>query len=144
MRILFLCVANSVRSQMAEGLARHLLGDKATVQSAGSYPAYVHPDAIAVMSELGIDISRQKSKSVSTIDPASVDVVITLCADEVCPAFLSKAKRLHWPLPDPSGGASRMEDPLESFRRVRDEITRRIRDTFLAKHAQHIGDKENQ
>ena len=95
--ILFLCVANSARSQMAEGLARALFGERALVQSAGSSPSRVNPLAIQVMSELGIDITKQCSKSVDTIAPRIVDLVITLCAEEVCPVFLGEAKRLHWP-----------------------------------------------
>jgi arsenate reductase len=125
MRILFLCVANSARSQMAEGLARHLLGPDVQVQSAGSSPSRVHPLAIQAMAEIGIDISGQQSKSVDTIAPENVDRVITLCADEVCPVFLTRAERLHWPLPDPAAIAG--ADAIEGFRQVRDELARRIR-----------------
>ena len=109
---------------MAEGLARHLLGPDAQIQSAGSSPARVNPLAIQAMAEIGIDISGHHSKSVDTIDPATVDLVITLCAEEVCPVFLGKAERRHWPLPDPaalSGDAA-----LAGFREVRDELARRI------------------
>ena len=122
--ILFLCVANSARSQMAEGLARRAFGASARVLSAGSQTTRVNPLAIQMMAELGIDISEQRSKSVDTIDPSGVDLVITLCADEVCPACLGKARRLHWPLPDPAsrhGG-----EALAAFRTVRDELARRI------------------
>ena len=126
MRILFLCVANSARSQMAEGLARHLLGDAVTVQSAGSSPSRVHPLAIQAMAEMGIDIRAQQSKSVDTIDPASVDLVVTLCAEEVCPVFLGKAERRHWPLPDPA--ALPGDTALDGFRQVRDELAGRIRE----------------
>jgi arsenate reductase len=87
--LLFLCVANSARSQMAEGLARARFG--LLVQSAGSAPSVVNPLAVAVMAELDIDISRQWSKHVDTIDPAGVGTVVTLCADEVCPAVLAAA-----------------------------------------------------
>src|SRR5688572_8431438 len=86
--ILFLCVANSARSQLAEALARMMFGDRATVQSAGSQPSRVNPYAIDVMREVGADLATHASKSVETIDPASVDLVITLCAEEVCPVFL--------------------------------------------------------
>ena len=126
MRILFLCVANSARSQMAEGLARHLLGAAVTVQSAGSAPSRVHPLAIQAMAEIGVDIQAQRSKSVDTIDPATVDLVITLCAEEVCPVFLGKAERRHWPLPDPA--ALPGDTALDGFRQVRDELARRIRE----------------
>ena len=125
--ILFLCVANSARSQMAEGLARARFGPRVRVQSAGSRPSKVTPLAIQVMAELDIDISRRQSKSVDTIDPASVDTVITLCAEEVCPAFLSLTRRLHWALPDPAAATGSKADRLERFRAVRDEIARRLR-----------------
>ena len=125
-RILFLCVANSARSQMAEGLARARFGGRAQVQSAGSSPASVHPLAIAALDEIGIDISGHHSKSVEAIDAASVDLVVTLCADEVCPAFPGGARRLHWPLPDPAGANGSAPEQLESFRDVRNEIARRI------------------
>src|SRR5690348_5318960 len=100
--ILFMCVANSARSQMAEALARTIFGDRARVQSAGSQPSRVNPDAIEVMSELGIDLSGQASKSVDSIDPAGIDTVITLGAEELCPVFLGNARRHHWPIPDPA------------------------------------------
>ena len=124
--LLFLCVANSARSQMAEGLARVRFGDGLRVASAGSSPAVVHPLAIVALDEVGIDISGQLSKSVDTIDPAAVDLVVTLCAEEVCPAFLGSAKRLHWPLPDPAAGPGSDVERLERFRAVRDEIARRL------------------
>lgn len=118
--LLFLCVANSARSQMAEGLARHLFGDRVRVQSAGSQPSRVNPLAVQAMAELGIDLGAHRSKSVDDIDPATVDTVITLCAEEICPAWLGKATRLHWALPDPAHGG------IETFRSVRDEIRRRL------------------
>jgi protein-tyrosine-phosphatase/catechol 2,3-dioxygenase-like lactoylglutathione lyase family enzyme len=128
MRILFLCVANSARSQMAEGLARAMLGDRATVQSAGSTPSRVNPYAVEVMRESGIDLTSHSSKSVATIDPATVDLVVTLCAEEVCPAFLGKARRLHWPIPDPAGDESvhSRENMLSRFRNARDQIKGRL------------------
>lgn len=89
--VLFLCVANSARSQMAEALARKAFGDRVRVQSAGSEPSQVNPYAIRALAELGIDARSQTSKSVATIDPASVDLVITLCAEESCPVFLGEA-----------------------------------------------------
>src|SRR5688572_7062265 len=93
--ILFLCVANSSRSQMAQGLARALFGEAARVQSAGSAPTRVNPYAVETMREVGIDLSAHASKSVETIDPSSVDLVITLCAEEVCPVLLGAIERLH-------------------------------------------------
>jgi arsenate reductase len=126
--MLFLCVANSARSQIAEGLARHRFGDRVVVQSAGSAPSRVSPYAIEVMRELGIDLSRHRSKSVQEIDPAGVALVITLCAEEICPVFLGAARRLHWPIPDPAGGDVEMprEERLQRFRDARDAIRERI------------------
>lgn len=126
--ILFLCVANSARSQMAEGLARDLFGDAVRVQSAGSAPSRVNPYAIRVMAESGIDLTSHSSKSVESIDPDSVDLVITLCAEEVCPVFLSGAPRLHWPLQDPDRKHEDLSDEerLEHFRVARDEIRARL------------------
>jgi arsenate reductase len=126
--VLFLCVANSARSQMAEGLTRALLGHRLTVQSAGSAPTAVSPHAVAALHELGIDIAGQRSKSVAEIDPGSIDLVITLCADEVCPVGLTGVRRLHWPVEDPA-----VDDPslgqaarLERYRQARDAIRDRL------------------
>ena len=123
--VLFLCVANSSRSQIAEGLERRAFGPNVRVQSAGSRASHVNPLAVTVMREVGIDISSHSSKSVDTIDPAGVSVVVTLCAEEVCPAFLGQARRLHWPLPDPTVHGDG-EAGLTAFRTTRDEISRRI------------------
>jgi arsenate reductase len=122
--ILFLCVANSARSQMAEGLARMIFGDRIPVKSAGSEPSIVNPYAIEVMRELGIDLTAYRSKSVQTIDPITVSTVITLCAEEVCPVFLSKARRLHWPIPDPASKDPTIgrEEMVTRFRTARDTI----------------------
>jgi len=125
--ILFLCVANSARSQMGEGIARQLFPDL-RIQSAGSRPSHVNPYAIEVLAEQGIDATTHTSKSGETIDPATVDLVITLCAEEVCPLFLGKAERLHWPIPDPaSDDPSLTPDDLRGrFRAGRDEIRGRL------------------
>jgi len=124
--VLFLCVANSARSQMAEGIARGLAGDRLAIQSAGSAPSRVHPLAVRVLAEIGLDISLQRSKSVDEVDRDVVETVVTLCAEEVCPVYLGRARRLHWPLPDPASGTTSDEAALESFRAVRDELSRRI------------------
>ena len=126
--ILFLCVANSARSQMAEGLGRMIFGDRITVASAGSEPSKVNPYAIEVMKELGVDLTTHHSKSVQTIDPDTVGTVITLCAEEVCPAFLGKARRLHWPIPDPASKDASIprEEMLQRFRTARDTIRQMI------------------
>lgn len=128
MNILFLCVANSARSQMAEGLARHLLGGQARVMSAGSAPSRVNPYAVEAMAEIGIDISGQHSKSVDDIDPGSVDLVVTLCAEEVCPVLPGRVRRLHWPIPDPASedGSIPPEEMCRRFRNARDQIKARI------------------
>ena len=122
--LLFLCVANSARSQMAEGLARQTLGERVRVQSAGSLPAGVNPYAVEVMGEIGVDSGAQRSKAVATIDPATVDTVITLCAEEVCPVFLGRARRLHWPIADPASDDPDVtrEAMLARFRAARDAI----------------------
>jgi arsenate reductase len=124
--VLFLCVANSARSQMAEGLARRLAGERLRIQSAGSAPSRVNPLAVQALAEIGIDASDQRSKSVDEIDHGAVDTVITLCAEEVCPVYLGGARRLHWPLPDPAGHAEDETASREQFRAVRDELRRRL------------------
>jgi arsenate reductase len=123
--ILFLCVANSARSQLAEGLARAHFGEKARIFSAGATPAGVNPLAVAALAEVGIEASGQTSKSVSAIEPEDVDLVVTLCAEQVCPAYPKRVKKLHWPLPDPTAAPPGAER-LEAFRRTRDELARRI------------------
>ncbi|MCC7440664.1 MAG: arsenate reductase ArsC [Bdellovibrionales bacterium] len=129
MTLLFMRVANSARSQMAEGLARAIFGPGHEVWSAGSEPSRVNPLAIAAMKEIGIDLGPHRSKSVDEI-PAEVrarlDAVITLCAEEVCPVILSKAPKLHWPHPDPAGQPGTPEQQLQRFREVRDALRARI------------------
>ena len=128
--LLFLCVANSARSQMAEGIARALAPSGVTVSSAGSEPSRVNPLAIRVLDEIGIDIRSHTSKGVQSISPAGVEAVITLCAEEVCPVFLGKAHRVHWGLPDPAGAGRTEEEQLQAFRNVRDELRRRLAVVF--------------
>lgn len=136
--LLFLCVANSARSQMAEGLARDIFGDTVRVQSAGSSPSRVNPFAVRAMAELDIDLSAHRSKSVETIDPDSVDLVITLCAEEVCPVVLSDAQRLHWPLEDPDRKDEDLTDDerLHHFRVARDQIRARLEVLDRARNAE--------
>ena len=128
--VLFLCVANSARSQMAEGIARSLAPAGTKIWSAGSRPTSVRPEAIAVLKEIGIDISRHRAKAVAEIPAAEVDTVITLCGEEECPVFLGKATRLHWGLPDPAAVNGSEAECLDAFRKVRDELRRRIGDFF--------------
>jgi thioredoxin type arsenate reductase len=124
--VLFLCVANSARSQMAEGLARAVLPPEVKVWSAGSKPSSVRPEAIAVLAEIGVDISHHRAKAVDEIPANEIDTVITLCGEEECPVFLGKAARLHWGLPDPAAFAGSGEKRLNAFRNMRDELVRRI------------------
>ncbi len=128
--VLFLCVANSARSQMAEGIARALAPPVVTVSSAGSAPSPLNPLAVRALAELGIDISAHRSKSVNEIPPDGVDVVVTLCAEEVCPVFLGKAMRVHWGLQDPAAATGTDEAKLQAFRDVRDELRRRLAVVF--------------
>jgi protein-tyrosine-phosphatase len=124
--ILFLCVANSARSQMAEGIARSIASAGLRIWSAGSSPSRVRPEAIAVLREIGIDISHHRSKAVAEIPASEVDTVITLCAEEVCPVYLGGARRIHWGLPDPAAVLGSDELRLAAFREIRDELRRRI------------------
>ncbi len=127
-RVVFLCVANSARSQMAEGLARARWGSDVKVESAGSAPSHVSPWAIEVMAELGIDLGTHRSKSTGEIDPQDVAAVVTLCAEEVCPVLLSRAPRLHWPIADPATRDPSLDRDaiLARFRVARDAIAERL------------------
>jgi protein-tyrosine-phosphatase len=115
---------------MAEGIARSLAPPGGKIWSAGSRPTSVRPEAIAVLREIGIDISGYRSKSVTEIQPSAVDTVITLCGEEECPVFLGKANRLHWGLPDPAAVAGSEGERMEAFRAVRDELRKRIAALF--------------
>ncbi len=122
--LVFLCVANAARSQIAEGLARATAPDGWTIHSAGSRPGVLHPRAVQAMRDVGIDISGHRSKGLDDIPMADADVVITLCAEEECPVAFTRARREAWPLPDPAA-APPGEEP-DAFRRVRDELAARI------------------
>jgi arsenate reductase len=125
--ILILCTGNCCRSQIGEGCLRAALGDLANVQSAGSNPSgFVHPLAIQVMAEVGIDLSAHRSKHLDEFLAQPVDTVITVCsnADRVCPVFPGQRNRHHWPFPDPAGAGGSREDVLNHFRAVRDEMRR--------------------
>jgi arsenate reductase len=131
MKILFMCVANSARSQLAEGLVRHLLGPQVEIQSAGSQPTHVNPYAVKVMTEIGVDVSKHSSKSVNDLSTAftqDLNYVITLCAEEVCPVLFSKnAKRLHWPFQDPASKEVLPDEEMTvRFRKARDLIATAI------------------
>jgi len=137
-RILFLCTHNSARSQIAEGLLRHLAGDRFEAYSAGTEATPVRSLAIRAMAELGIDISGQESKTLDRYLGEPFDAVITVCdqANEACPVFLGTKKRLHWSFPDPSRAAGTEEEQLAVYRSVRDAICRRIEDDLLTQAAE--------
>lgn len=149
--LLFLCVANSARSQMAEGIARSLAATAGPparswagrgpaqrepvpmrISSAGSEPSSVRPQAMEVLAEIGIDISDQRSTGFDDVE-GSVDVVVTLCAEEVCPVWLEESVRVHWGLPDPAGAGNSEEEHLQAFREVRDELRRRLAILFTGR-----------
>jgi len=123
--VLILCTGNSCRSHLAEGILRHVAGDLFDVHSAGSNPAgYVHPKAIAVMKEIGIDISGHTSKHMNQFLGQKIDTVITVCgkADQACPMFPGQVNRYHWGFDDPAHAQGTEEEILNVFRRVRDQI----------------------
>ena len=128
-RVLILCTANSARSQMAEGLLRHDAGDHFEVESAGSRATAVRPEAIAVMKEIGIDISSHRSKDVREFAAQHFDVVLTVCdnAQESCPVFLGPAVRVHQPFADPAAVEGSGHERLAAFRRVRDQLRSYLR-----------------
>ncbi|MEP7074916.1 MAG: arsenate reductase ArsC [Acidobacteriota bacterium] len=127
-RVLILCTGNSARSQMAEGILRHIGGDRFEVESAGILPSYVRVEAIEAMREIGIDISSHRSKSVGEFTDQKFDHIITVCdnAKESCPVFPGSAERIHWSFDDPAAIRGSAEEKLAEFRRVRDEIQMRL------------------
>lgn len=131
-RVLILCTGNSARSQMAEGLLRSLAGNRFHVESAGTHPSIVRPEAIAAMAELGIDLAHHRSKSVQEFTGQPFDYVITVCdhAAENCPIFPATARRLHWPFADPAAVTGDDATRLQAFRTIRDQIAARFH-TFL-------------
>jgi len=131
MNILFLCVANSARSQMAEGLAKSMFGKEHNIQSAGSIPSgEVHPNAVIAMDDIGIDIRDQHSKSTDDLDKDfidNLDFAITLCAEEVCPVLPSKALSLHWMNEDPANDSYSEKQLKTSFSNTRDNLYKLIK-----------------
>jgi arsenate reductase len=123
-RVLFLCTANSCRSQMAEGIVNHELGDKIEAFSAGTTPTFVHPRAIEVLKEIGIDIAGNRSKSMTEFEGRQFDYVITLCdsANEQCPLFFGGVKKIHLGFDDPAAVQGTDDERMAAFRRVRDEL----------------------
>ncbi len=135
-RILVLCTGNSARSQMGEGLFRAEGGSGVEVHSAGTKPSIVRAEAIAVMKELGIDISGHRSKSVDEFQGQPFDLVVTVCdnARDNCPVFPAARQRLHWSFEDPAAVEGTEEERLASFRRIRDQIHERIRTFFRSEN----------
>ena len=127
--VLFLCTGNSCRSQMAEGFVKKMLSKDLNIFSAGLEPKGIHPIAVKVMQEIGLDISRQKSKNISEIPIGEIDIVITLCGDaaERCPVFPGKVKRIHWELEDPAKAQGSKEEIIKIFQKVRDKIKSHIK-----------------
>lgn len=138
LRVLFLCTGNSCRSQMGEGLLRELAGDRFEALSAGSKPAgYVHENAIRVMSEIGIDISSLRSKSITEFLPPEgtpPDLIISVCsgAEKECPHFPGAVRRWHWPFDDPAHATGSDEQKLAEFVRVRDEIRAALEERLIS------------
>ena len=128
-RVLILCTGNSARSQMAEGLLRHVAGDEFEVESAGTIASFVRPQAIAAMAEIGIDISGHRSKCLYEFLGDPFDYIITVCdnAAENCPVFPGKAERIHWSFDDPAEATGSDAEQLAVFRRVRDEIAEKLK-----------------
>lgn len=132
-KVMFLCTANSCRSQMAEGIARHLGKGFIEPYSAGLFFYHVHPRAIEVMKEIGIDISDQKSKDIDEGLLKNMDIIITLCvhAEASCPVTPPEIKRIHWPIDDPVGTTGTEEQIMDAFRKTRDEIKEKI-ESFIS------------
>jgi len=130
--VYFLCTGNACRSQMAEGFARHLAGERWDVASAGVAPTSIHPGAVAAMAEVGIDISEQQAKGIDTQVLEHASLIITLCGDaaEGCPVTPPHIRRLHWPLPDPAKATGTTAEIQQAFRSVRDEIRHRVEMTL--------------
>lgn len=141
-RVLFICTKNSARSQMAEGLVNHDLAGKIQAFSAGTNPSSVHPLAVAVMKELGIDISTHRSKSIDEVASEKFDYVVTLCdrANEVCPVFFGGTKRLHMGFPNPAEATGSEEEKLAAFRKVRDQMRKEIIGFLASQMGEKKGD----
>ena len=133
--ILFLCTGNSCRSQMAEGFAKKILSKDLRIFSAGIEPKRIHPIAIKVMQEVGINISQQRPKNISEVPIDKIDLVVTLCGDaaESCPVFPGKVKKIHWAIDDPAKAQGSEEEIDKGFRKVRDNIKSSIISYLLVK-----------
>ena len=131
--IIFICTGNSCRSQIAEGLLKEKAGDRFNVYSAGSNPSRLHPAAVSVMEEIGIDISHQKSEHLNEYVNRDIHIVITVCdnANQSCPVFFEEELKMHWSINDPFRGWSNDQRELQPYRDTRDELKNRI-DHFLS------------
>ncbi len=136
-RILVLCTGNSARSQMGEGLFRHEGQGEYEVESAGTKPSRVRPEAVAVMQEIGIDISAHRSKSVDEFTGQDFDYVVTACdnARDACPVFPARTERIHWSFEDPAAVEGSEEERLAAFRRIRDQIHERVKSFYRQPHS---------
>ena len=134
-KIIFICTGNACRSQIAEGIMRHLVGNKHDVFSAGSHPTLVHPISIKVMKEIGIDISSHTSDPISHFLSENMNIVITVCdnADKVCPVFPGKVERIHWSIEDPFKGWTSDSNDLVNFRKTRDDLAKRIKNLLKSR-----------
>ena len=134
-KIIFICTGNACRSQIAEGIMRHLTGGKFDVFSAGTSPTQVHPMSIKVMREIGVDISFHTSDPISNFLNEYINIVITVCddADKVCPVFPGKIERIHWSIEDPFKGWTSDSDDLVNFRKTRDDLARRIKNLLKSR-----------
>jgi len=138
-KVIFICTGNACRSQMAEGLLRHMAGDKFEVYSAGSHPSRLHPASVAVMAEWGIDIARHTAEPIEVYLDTGIDIAITVCdnAQQICPTFPGNVKRIHWGLDDPYHGWGAEPEDLLPYREIRDELKDRIK-VFLTEQNKKV------
>ena len=134
-KVIFICTGNACRSQMAEGLLRHMAGDKFEVYSAGSHPSRLHPASVAVMAEWGIDIARHTAEPIDDYLDTGIDIAITVCdnAQQSCPTFPGNVEQIHWGLDDPYHGWGADPEDLPPYRETRDELKKRIEGFLLGK-----------
>jgi len=134
-KVIFICTGNACRSQMAEGLLRHMAGNKFEVYSAGSHPSHLHPASVAVMAEWGIDIARHTAEPIDDYLDAGIDIAITVCdnAQQSCPTFPGNVEQIHWGLDDPYHGWGADPEDLPPYRETRDELKKRIEGFLLEK-----------
>jgi len=138
-KVIFICTGNACRSQMAEGLLRHMAGEKFEVYSAGSHPSRLHPASVAVMAEWNIDITHHTSEPINDYLETGIDIVITVCdnAQQICPTFPGNVQRIHWGLDDPYHGWGAEPEDLLPYRETRDELKDRIK-VFLTEQNKKV------